>query len=446
MKIPASFRRDRTPGPNALLFVFITVFLNMVGFGVIIPVMPDLIMLVSGEPLAQAARWGGLLSAAYAFMQFFCSPIVGALSDRFGRRPVILMSLFAYSMDFLLLALAPSIAILLLARVMAGAFAATFTTANAFIADISSPEKRAANFGLIGAAFGLGFTIGPAIGGYLGEAFGARAPFFFVAGLGLTNLIYGFIFLPETLAPENRRKFNWKRANALGNFVHFRQYPAILPIALSLLLYQIGHWTFPSVWAYYAQEQFNWDMREVGHSLMFVGICAAIMQGGLARIVIPRLGERFISIAALSTAVLVYPAYAFAQQGWMVYALIPFGALVGLSMPALQGIMSRTIPANAQGELQGAISSISGLAMIFGPWLMTQMFAAFSDPNASVSIGSLTILESGAPIYFPGAPFVLAGALALASMIPLFFAFGLIKRKHSAPPTDVGVTPLTDEL
>ena len=414
---------SRPAGKNAIIFIFITILINMIGFGVIMPVMPDLIMEITGEGVAEAARWGGKLSFAYALMQFFMSPVMGALSDRFGRRPVILGSLCAYSLDFLLMALAPTMALLLLARVLAGAFGATFSTANAYIADISPPEKRAANFGLMGAAFGLGFIIGPALGGLIGEHFGARAPFFAVAALGALNLTYGFFFLPETLKPENRRRFDLRRANALGNFREFQKYPIILPVAFVILLAELARWVYPSVWAYYGQEKFDWSPAAIGFSLMAVGLSAAIVQGGLTRVVIPKIGERAASILGMGVAVVAFAGFAFATQPWMIYALIGFSAIAGLAQPALQGIMSRTVPANAQGELQGAIASVQGLAMMAGPVMMTQTFARFSEP--------------GADPYFPGAPFLLAAALTALAFCFLFNAFSRIKRSRPSPEPEL---------
>lgn len=411
----------RNPGRNALLFIFITVLINMIGFGVIMPVMPDLIMEVTEEGRAEAARWGGLLTMAYALMQFVMMPVIGSLSDRFGRRPIILCSLCAYSLDFLLMALAPSLAALLIARILAGAFSATFSTANAYIADISPPEKRAANFGLMGAAFGLGFIIGPALGGLVGDAFGHRAPFFAVAGLGVLNLVYGLIFLPETLAPENRREFDWRRSNAIGTFRYFRQYPVILPIAAATLLYQLAHWTFPSVWAYYAGLRFGWSAKDIGVSLMAVGLASAIVQGGLSRIVIPRIGERRAAFFGAGIAIVTYAGYGLVDEGWMIYPLIAIGALGGFTTPSLQGIMSRTVPSDAQGQLQGAIGSINGVSMIIGPTMMTQIFAAFSRDDAVIA--------------FPGAPFMLASLLTATAMIPLFAAIGRVQRPRAAAPS-----------
>ena len=251
----------RAPGKFAFAFIFITVTLNMIGFGVIMPVMPQLIMDVTGEDLSRAAQWGGYLSLVYALMQFVMMPIIGGLSDRFGRRPVLLLSMAAYAFDFLIMAIAPVIGVIVVARVLAGAFAATFSTANAYVADISPPEKRAANFGLMGAAFGLGFIIGPGIGGVLGDQFGPRAPFYFVAALGALNFLFGLLVLPETLTKEDRRPFEWKRANAFGSFREFAKYPIMLPIAGVLFLSQLAYWTYPSVWSYYAEEKFAWTTR-----------------------------------------------------------------------------------------------------------------------------------------------------------------------------------------
>ncbi len=416
------------PGKNALLFIFITIMLNMIGLGVIMPVMPRLIMDVTGEDLAHAAQWGGYLTLVYALMQFIMMPIMGGLSDRFGRRPVLLSSMAAYSFDFLVMAIAPVIGIILVARLLAGAFAATFSTANAYIADISPPEKRAANFGLVGAAFGLGFIIGPAIGGFLSEQFGPRAPFYFVAALGAMNFVFGYFVLPETLEPENRRNFDLKRANAFGNFKQFAQYPIMLPIASVFLLSQLAHWAYPSVWAYYAKEKFLWTEGAIAASLSFVGLTAAIVQGGLTRIIIPKIGERMAAMFAMTVTMIAYVGFAFVSTGWMVYALIAFSSLGGLAQPALQGIMSRTMPANAQGELQGAVSAVMSISMVISPWMMTQVFAAFSAPGTPFSIFSVIILPEGAPFYFPGAPFIFSAVLEIFALTMLFFAFRSISR------------------
>ncbi len=412
----------REPGKHAIIFIFITVLINMIGFGIIMPVMPQLIKDVTGEGLSAAAQWGGYLTVSYAIAQFFMAPIMGGLSDRFGRRPILLISLGASSFDYLMMALAPTIGLILFARIFAGIFAATYSTANAYIADISAPEKRAANFGLLGAAFGVGFVIGPAIGGIVGDQFGPRAPFFTVAALSAFNFVYGWFVLPETLKPENRRPFSWKRANALGNFQQFRRYPVVLPIAGAVMLYQIAHWAFPSTWAYFAEERFSWTPQHIGWSLMFVGLMGGIIQAGLTRIVIPKLGEARTALLGVSIAALAYFLFAFADNGRMVYALIMLSALSGLTDPALKGILSRTTPANAQGELQGAVAALSSIAMIIGPIVMTQTFAAFTKPNTPIVVLGATISEKGAPFYFAGAPFMLAFTLTILAFLPLSIA------------------------
>ncbi len=415
-------------GKSALFFIFITILLNMIGFGVIMPVMPKLIMEVTGEGVAHAARWGGYLSVVYATMQFFMMPIIGGLSDRFGRRPILLTSLAAYSFDFFVMAIAPTIGLILIARMFAGAFAATFSTANAYIADITPPEKRAANFGLVGAAFGVGFIIGPGIGGFLGEHFGPRAPFFFVAATGALNFLFGFFVLPETLKVENRRKFEWRRANALGNFKQFAQYPIVLPIAAVLFFSQLAHWTYPSIWSYYAIEKFSWSEAMIGASLMFMGLMSGLVQGGLTRVAIPKLGERRAALIGMCVTATAYFCFALADKGWMIFAILTFSAIGGLAQPALQGIMSRTIPANAQGELQGAIAALNSLTMVISPWLMTQLFSAFSSPGEPFSLFGITVLPKGAPFYFPGAPLVFACLLEILAIALLFQAFKRIRR------------------
>lgn len=424
------------PGKRAFLFIFVTVTLSMIGFGVIIPVMPQLIMDVTGENLANAAQWGGYLSLVYALMQFIMMPIIGGLSDRYGRRPILLVSMAAYSFDFLIMAIAPVIGIIFIARVLAGAFAATYSTANAYIADITPPDERAGRFGMLGAAFGLGFIIGPAIGGILGEYFGPRAPFYFVAALGAANFVFGYFVLPETLTKDKRRAFDWKRANAFGNLKQFAKFPIMLPIAGVLFLAQVAHWTYPSVWSYYAEEKFSWTPGLIGASLMFVGLTAAIVQGGLTRIVVPRFGERSTATFAMCVTAVTYVCFAIVETGWMVYLVIAISSLGGLAQPALQGIMSRTMPANAQGELQGAIGAIASISMILGPPLMTQIFAAFSSPGLPFAIGGVTLLSTGAPFYFPGAPFVFSAFLELGALALLFLAFRRIVRPRSERPEE----------
>ena len=395
----------RTPGKNAFAFIFITVLLDMTGLGIIIPVMPKLVMELSGQDVSGAARYGGMLLFLYATMQFFMSPILGNLSDRYGRRPVLLFSLAGYSVDYVIMGLAPTLGWLFLGRAMSGAFAATVSTSNAFIADISPPEKRAQNFGLLGAAFGLGFILGPVIGGLFGHYFGPRAPFFAAAALAFANMVYGYLVLPETLSAENRRPFTLKRANPVGSLTQMRAFPVVMGLAAALFLYQLAHHSLPGTWSYYAIEKFQWTELDIGLSLAFVGLTAAFSQAVLSRKVIPRLGEEKTAFTAMSVTCLTYFGYALITEGWMVYPMIAFGALGGLASPALSGIMSNTVPKDQQGELQGALSSLLAVTMVIGPLMMTQIFAYFTDDGTS--------------FYFPGAAFVTAGALTIVSLFPV---------------------------
>ena len=274
----------------ALGFIFVTVLIDVIGFGIIIPVLPQLIQDLTGGDMSEASRYGGWLMFTYAFMQFLFAPILGNLSDRYGRRSIILISLFGFGLDYLLLAWAPNITWLFVARVLSGITGASITTASAYIADISTPEKRAQNFGMIGAAFGLGFIIGPMIGGVLGQ-YGDRIPFLFAAGLTLVNWLYGMFILPESLPADKRRKFEWSKANPVGSLLHLKKYPAVAGLIISLTLIYIGAHAVQSTWSYYTIEKFKWDSAMVGYSLAFVGLMIAIVQGGLIRVAIPKLGQ-----------------------------------------------------------------------------------------------------------------------------------------------------------
>lgn len=387
----------------ALIFIFITMLLDVIGFGLIIPVLPRLLEELTGGDLSTAARWGGVLMFVYAAMQFLFSPIIGGLSDRFGRRPVILASLFAFSIDFMIQGFAPSIWWFFLGRVLGGITGASFTSGMAYIADVSPIEKRAQNFGLVGAAFGVGFIIGPLIGGVVSYYFGIRAPFFVAAGLAMLNWLYGYFILPESLAPENRRPFNWRRANPIGSLVNLRRYPVILSLVASLIcIYVAGH-ANQSTWTYITMKKFEWDERWVGYSLAFVGLMTAIVQGGLTRILIPKLGQRNSVFIGLGLYAFGFVLFAFASQGWMMFAfMIPF-SLGGIAGPSLQGIISGQVPSNEQGELQGALTSLVSLTSIVGPLLMTYLFAHFTAPESSIQ--------------FPGAPFLMGAVLSLLSML-----------------------------
>lgn len=392
--------QSRTP---ALVFIFITMLIDVIGFGLIIPVLPRLLEELTGGGLSTAARWGGILMFTYAAMQFLFSPIIGGLSDRYGRRPVILASLFAFSIDFVIQGFAPSLWWFFVGRVLAGITGASFTSGMAYIADVSPPEKRAQNFGLVGAAFGMGFIIGPLLGGVVSYYYGIRAPFFAAAGLAMLNWLYGYFILPESLAPENRRPFDWKRANPIGSLLSLRRYPIILSLVASLIcIYVAGH-ANQSTWTYITMMKFNWDERWVGYSLAFVGLMTGIVQGGLTRILIPKLGQRNSVFIGLGLYAVGFLLFAFATQGWMMFAfMIPF-SLGGIAGPSLQGIISGQVPDNEQGELQGALTSLISLTSIIGPLLMTYLFAYFTAPAAAVQ--------------FPGAPFLMGAVLSLVSML-----------------------------
>ncbi|WP_019960380.1 TCR/Tet family MFS transporter [Woodsholea maritima] len=401
---------------HALAFIFVTVLLDMIAFGIIIPVMPNLIEDVTGLPIARAATQGAVLTMVYAGMQFLCAPIVGAMSDRFGRRAVLMVSMAGLSVDFLIMALAPSFWVLLLGRIMGGAFGATFSTAFAVIADVSPPEKRSANFGLIGAAFGLGFIIGPAIGGFLGEL-GPRAPFFAASILAAMNFIYGMIVLSETLAQENRRAFNWRRANPVGALYHVAQNKTVIWLMLASFLVMLGHSVYPAIWSYFAQLKFNWSSGDVGLSLMVVGILAALVQGGLTRKVIPLLGEWKVLVLGLCVVIIAYLAYGFVPEGWMVYPIIVFASISGMAQPAMQGIMSNATPANAQGELQGAMGSMQSLSFFFGPLIYSHVFEMFSDKSSAH--------------YQPGMPFVFAAGFTALALVIAYYGYHVrLKRTH----------------
>lgn len=390
---------------NAVVFIFITILIDTIGFGIIIPVLPELIMQLTGEGLSHAARYGGWLYFVFAITQFFCAPTIGNLGDRFGRRPVLLTALFALGIDYVVMGLAPGIAWLFLGRFIAGIAGASYAPAYAYIADISPPEKRAQNFGLVGAAFGVGFVLGPSIGGLLGS-FGPRAPFFAAAALALLNATFGLFALPESLPPERRRAFEWARANPFGTLMQLRKQPVVVGLAGVAFLWLLGHQVLPSTWAFYTMLRFDWSEAAVGASLAASGIVMAISQGGLTRVLIPWLGgEQRAAMVGLLCGAAVYTCYAFAPHGWVLYIGIMGWSLAALTWPSLNALMSQQVPPNAQGELQGGLASLSSLTAVLGPPLMTQLFGKFSDPAAAV--------------HFPGAPFLAAALLALASALIL---------------------------
>ncbi|MBL0034000.1 MAG: TCR/Tet family MFS transporter [Bacteroidetes bacterium] len=397
---------------SALPFIFITMLIDVIGLGIIIPVLPKLIEEMIGGDLSMASTYAGWLMFAYATMQFLFSPIIGALSDKYGRRPVLLISLFGFGIDYLLMGFAPTIIWLFIGRLISGVTGASFTTATAYIADISTPEKRSQNFGLIGAAFGLGFIIGPVLGGLLGH-YGARIPFFAAASLALLNTLHGYFILPESLDKEHRRKFEWKRANPVGSLKRLSHYPVILSLVVSLVFIYIASHATQSTWTFYTMEKFKWNEKMVGYSLGFVGLMIAIVQGGLIRIVIPKLGQKKSIYIGLTLYVIGFVCFAFATKSWMMFAfVIPF-SLGGICGPALQGVMSGQVPANQQGELQGALTSLISVTSIVGPLLMTNLFSYFTAADA--------------PVYFPGAPFLMGAVLTLFSV---FFAVRSLEKHH----------------
>lgn len=402
----------------AVLFILITVMLDSMGIGLIIPVMPDLIQEVRGADLSTAALWGGVLSTTFAVMQFLFGPVIGGLSDRFGRRPVLLISLVVMTLDYLVMAVAGSIVLLLIGRVVGGITAATQSTANAYMADISGPEDRAANFGLIGAAFGVGFVLGPLLGGLLGE-YGTRAPFYAAAALTALNAVFGYLVLKETVTDEIRRPFRWARANPLGSFRQLGRLPGVVPLLIVFFLYQLAFMVYPAIWSYFGKERFGWEPATIGLSLALFGIMMAVVQGGLIRPVLRILGERGTVIYGHLFDVGAFLALAFVTSGTVALILTPLAALAAVITPALQGIMSKAVGRDAQGELQGALTSIMALAMIFSPMMMTGTFAAFTDDAAT--------------LYLPGAPFVLS-----AGLIVIGLAVFILAPARPAAARDIG--------
>jgi len=385
-----------------VLFLLITVSLDSIGIGIIMPVMPKLLIELGATDLSQAAIWGGVLATVFAVMQFLFGPTIGNLSDRYGRRPVLLISLAAMSVDYLIMGFAHALWVLMIGRIIGGVTSATHATANAYIADISAPDEKAQNFGLIGAAFGVGFILGPLIGGILGE-FGSRAPFFAAAGLAGLNTLFGLLVLRETVTDEIRRPFSWARANPVGGLKYIGKLPGITRLLLVYFFYNIAFFVYPSVWAYYTQERFGWEPAMIGVSLGVFGLMMAVVQGGLIRVIIPKFGEHYTVIMGLALNAMAFLVYALAYEGWQIFELAPLTAIGVIAGPALQGIMSRTARPDQQGELQGLLTSISAVGVIISPLLMTGTFSYFTHDDA--------------PIYFPGAPFVVSTLLVILSLI-----------------------------
>lgn len=385
----------------AVFFIVLTVMIDAMGIGLIIPVMPDLIEEVQAADLSRAALWGGVLATTFAVMQFLFSPLVGSLSDRFGRRPVLLISLTVMALDYVVMALAGSIWLLFLGRVVGGISAATGSTASAYMADISAPKDRAANFGLIGAGFGLGFVLGPVAGGLLAE-FGTRVPFWAAAGLAAGNVAFGWFVVKETVTRANRRPVVWRRANPLGAVRHLGHLPGIRRLLAVYFLYHLAFAVYPSVWSYFGKAQFNWSPSMIGLSLALFGVAMALVQGLLIRPVLKQFGERGTVLLGYIFSVATFFLIATVTSSTVILILTPMAALAGVIPAALQGIMSQAVAQNAQGELQGVLTSASALAMVVAPLVMTATFAAFTAPNTFA--------------YFPGAPFLLSMVLTLIAV------------------------------
>ncbi len=385
----------------AIGFILVTLFLDVLGIGLIIPVLPKLVESFQGGNVSAAAGTLGLLVALYCLMQFLFAPLLGSLSDRFGRRPVLLGSLFGSGLDYILLAWAPSLPWFFLGRLVAGITGASYSTASAYIADVTPPEKRAQGFGLIGAAFGLGFIAGPALGGLLGNV-NLRLPFVVAAVLALLNWLYGLFVLPESLPRAERRAVSWGRSNPVGSLLALRSYPVLLGLTSTVFLVHLAHGALPSTWVLYTGYRYGWGPAEVGGSLAVIGIMAAVVQGGLVRVIVPRLGERRAMVVGLGISAMNFLAYGLATQGWMIYVVLVLGSIGAIGGPAVQALISKGVPANEQGAMQGALASLTSVAGIIGPLLATGLFAYF--------------ISERAPVRLPGAAFFMSSALVLAGL------------------------------
>jgi MFS transporter, DHA1 family, tetracycline resistance protein len=387
---------------RGLSLVFVILFLDIIGIAIIMPVLPAYLEELTGADISHAAIDGGWLLLVYAAMQFLFAPIIGNLSDRFGRRPVLLASVLTFAIDNLICALATSYWMLFVGRVLAGISGASFATASAYIADVSNDENRARNFGLIGIAFGVGFVIGPVLGGFLGE-FGPRVPFYGAAALSFANFVVAFFLLPETLGQEHRRRFELTRASPLGALKQMRNYPGIGWIGLVFFLYWLAHAVYPSVWSFVSSYRYGWSEGQIGLSLGIFGIGGAIVMGLILPRVVPVLGEWKTAAIGLAFSVLGLFGYAASWQGWMIYAVIVLTALENLADPPLRSIAAAKVPPSAQGELQGALTSLSSITTIIGPLIFTQLFGFFTGPHT--------------PVTFAGAPYAVAAVFVLVAVL-----------------------------
>lgn len=389
---------------SAMRFVLLTVFIYSVGFGIIMPVLPELIQELEGVSLSEATMIGGFISASYALFQFLMGPLVGNLGDRFGRRPVFLVSLLAFGIDFALMGFATSIIWLFIGRSIAGGLGAIFGPANAAMADMSSDEDRAKSFGLVGAAFGIGFIVGPALGGFLGD-YGTRIPFFVAGGLAFLNFIYGWFAFPETMAPEEKRSFDWKRANPLGALLNLRKLPNLLGVAMIYFLWMLSSSIYPTSWSFFAPAQYGWDSKMVGLSLTCVGLSMALVQAFLIGRFVTAIGERKTAIFAIFVAIIICAIYVLIDTSWVAISLCLIVGIQGMAMPSINAMMSRRTPSNMQGELQGFNGSMAALAAMIAPLLYNGSLSYFTSDDA--------------PFRFVGAPFAIAAFIGLIPLILL---------------------------
>jgi DHA1 family tetracycline resistance protein-like MFS transporter len=380
----------------ALVFIFFTVLIDVLAFGMIIPVLPHLLKEFTGGDISQATVWHGVFATSFMVMQFFFSPVQGALSDHFGRRPVILLSNFGLALDFLIMALATTLPWLLFGRILSGITSASFSTANAYVADVTEPEKRAAAFGKIGMAFGLGFTLAPVFGAWLGQV-DLRLPFYVAAGLSLANFCYGWFVLPESLPPERRAAFTWRRANPVASLALLRAHPQLLGLAAVVFLMAMAHLVYPTTFVLYADFRFGWGLQMVGWTLLIVGVLSMIVQGALIGRIVRRLGERRTLLLGAACGAIGFALYGLAPSGYWFWAAMPIAAFWALANPAAQALMTRQVSAQEQGRLQGAVGSLNAIAGILAPTLFTQTLAV--------------VAHAGLPNPWAGATFWLAAAL-----------------------------------
>ncbi|MFT5522987.1 MAG: DHA1 family tetracycline resistance protein-like MFS transporter [Pirellulaceae bacterium] len=419
---------SNTPKTAAIAFILLTLFIDILGIGIIIPVLPELVKQFVGD--SSAAKYYGIIAASYAFMQFIFAPILGALSDRFGRRPVILISLFGLGVDFLVLGFAPDIRWLFAGRVFGGIMGASFSTANAYIADISTPQTRGRNYGFVGMMFGLGFTIGPALGGFLG-GFDLRLPFFVAAGLALVNWLYGFFVLPESLPPEKRSSFTLSKANPFGALKHLRAYPIVAGLAVAFVFTSLAQRGLENVWILFTGFQFGWSRQTNGYVLALVGITAAIVQGGCVRPLIKKFGERGTVILGLSVNVVAFFCYGLATKDWMIPCIIAFGAFGGVAGPAIQSIIAGAVNSSEQGKVQGALTSLMSLTNIAAPLIFTTgLFHYFTSDRA--------------PFKLAGAPFLLGSLLIFIALLVVLQLFRRIPIDVTAIATDDADSPIAE--